>query len=304
MTGLDKSQILEVELELTGTCNLACPLCIRDMPEAQHLLTKNIRPVADWIAQLDQYTNLQSVHLAGSISEPTMYKDFIPLIKYLVARNVEVLVFTNANTHTPAWWKEVGEVLQPTDSVYFTICGSTQELHGKYRIGSNLQQVLNHATALRESGRKTDWLQLIKFEYNVADLESDAMKAIEAQFSNTVTINCKPYQERFNIIKDTTTDIKMIGALGEKYNTIKTSVMKRHDSGAKCNMSCKSFETKFLSIDQFGKEFPCFLYRMYKKTPFDHTDYSEIHKFEYTFCYECESITTNLIERNGMETLA
>jgi MoaA/NifB/PqqE/SkfB family radical SAM enzyme len=300
--GLDRAEILEVELELTGTCNLDCPLCLRSYENAQHLVQKNIRPVDEWITQLDTFPNLKFVCMAGSVSEPTMYKDFVPLVKYLVGRGIKIELYTNGNTHKPEWWKALGDIFAATDRVYFTICGSTQELHEVYRVNSSLQQIRDHATAFRQSGKCNDWCQHIRFEYNAKDLESDAMKAIIAEFSNPWLIDSSPYQERFGIIKEDTA-IKMHGKLGEKYNTIKNSILKRHANGASCKMRCKSYETKFLSINQFGEEFPCFLYRVYKKTPFDHNDYSEIHKFEFDFCYECESMTTSILERNGMERM-
>jgi organic radical activating enzyme len=302
MTGLSRDEILEVELELTGTCNLDCPLCLRSYEYAQHLVQKNIRPVSEWIAQLDTFPNLKYVCMAGSVSEPTMYKDFMPLVEYLVQRNVRIELYTNGNTHKPEWWEQLGNIFTKQDRVYFTICGSTQELHEKYRVNSDLQQIRDHATAFRKNGKCIDYCQHIRFEYNAEDLETDAMKAIIAEFSNPWLIESSPYQERFNILGQST-DIKMHGKLGEKYNTIKTSILKRHAGGANCKMRCKSFETKFLSINQFGEEFPCFLYRVYKKTPFDHTDYTDIHKFEYDFCYECESLTTSILERNGMERM-
>jgi MoaA/NifB/PqqE/SkfB family radical SAM enzyme len=296
MRGLTNNDILEVELELTGTCNLECPLCLRSYEYAQHLVQKNIRPVEEWIAQLDTFPNLRFVCLAGSVSEPTMYKDFIPLMEYLVSRNVVIELNTNGNTHRSDWWKELSNILTDKDRVVFTICGSTQELHERYRVKSDLQQILDHATAFR-SEKKNDWIQHIRFDYNAKDLESTEMQQIISEFSHSRLIESAAYQERFQMIS-ADTDIKMYGKLGEKYNTIKNSVAKRDKE--KCTMRCKSYDTKFLSIDQFGKAYPCFLYRMYFKTPFDYGDYSRIHKFEYDFCYECESLTMTMLERNGM----
>jgi MoaA/NifB/PqqE/SkfB family radical SAM enzyme len=166
-----------------------------------------------------------------------------------------------------------------------------------------LEEVLRHARAYRASGAKNDWLQLIKFEYNEADLESEAMAKIKAEFNTVYYQTSSPYQERFNIIKDPNTDIKMPPQFSKKYNTIRNAVLKRHDDGVKCTMKCKSFELRYLSIDNFGNIHPCFLYRMYKKTPFDHTNYEEIFEFKNRFCYECESLTKTMLERNGMERM-
>lgn len=302
--GLKKEDILEVELELTGTCNLDCPLCTRNYENAQHLVSKNVRPLSEITQRLDGFPNLKNICLAGAISEPTMYKDIVGLVQYLVGRKIEIELYTNANTRKPEWWEEFGKLFAPTDRIYFTVCGSTQELHEKYRVGSDLQQVLDHAAAFRKSGKCNDYIQHILFEYNAEDFKSEAMQAIIAQFSNTFLINSLPYQERFKIIKDEGTPIKMYGKLGEKYEVIRNNALRRHASGQICNMKCKSFETKFVSIDQYGVIHPCFLYRMYNKdVPFDHEDYTEIMKFKYDFCYECESLTTTMLERNGLERM-
>jgi len=226
--GLSVEQIREVELELTGTCNLDCPLCIRSYENGKHLVVKNIRPLQEWIDQLETFPNLQYACISGSVSEPTLYEEFLPLMRYLVSRNCEIEIYTNANTHDELWWTELGTILKPTVS--------------------------------------------------------------------------SPYQERFNIIKNTT-DIKMPKIIGKKYNIIKNASLKRYDDGVKCEMKCKSFELRFLNIDNFGNIHPCFLYRIYKGTPFDHNDYSEIHEFKNKFCYECESLTKSMLERNGMERM-
>jgi len=300
--GLAKDEILEVELELTGLCNLHCPLCTRSYENGKHLAVYHTRPVEEWIAQLDEYPNLKNVCLAGVVSEPTLYKEFVPLVKYLVGRKLEIELYANGNTHNEQWWEELGHIFAPTDRIYFTICGSTQELHAKYRVNSKLQQVLDHAAAFRKAGKCNDYVQHIRFKYNQEDLESPEMQAIISQFSNKFLIDSLPYQERFNIIKKPT-DIIMIDELRPKYKTIRDNALRRHKDGVKCNMRCKSFETKFISIDNYGNIHPCFLYRMYKKEPFDHTDYDKIHEFENDFCYECESLTTSMLERNGLERM-
>ena len=83
------TEIHEIELELTGTCNLDCPLCSRNNPAAQHLLVKNHRPVEEIIKTIETYPNLKRICIAGIISEPTLYKDFKRLIQYIGIRDLE-----------------------------------------------------------------------------------------------------------------------------------------------------------------------------------------------------------------------
>lgn len=299
--GLQRHEILEVELELTGTCNLDCPLCSRSYENAQHLVGKHIRPLKEWIEQLNSFPSLRYVCVSGSVSEPTMYKEFLELIRYLKSRGIELDIYTNANTHKPAWWAELGTLMGPKDRVLFTVCGTTQELHEKYRVGSSLKEVLDHAKAFRDTSN-ADWLQLIRFEYNAEDMDSDDMKSIIAEFNNMCFYDSAPYQERFEIIKEPT-DIKMVGKLADKYNVIRKASLQRFDSGTKCTMKCKSYELKFLFLDNYGGEHPCFLHRIYNNQPFDHTDYSDVFEFKNRYCYECESLTKTMLESNGMERM-
>ena len=83
-----KDQIEEIEMDLTGVCNLQCPLCTRNYAHANHLVKKNVRTIEDITKQLDGYPNLKRFFIAGAVSEPTMYKDFIKFIEYLNSRDI------------------------------------------------------------------------------------------------------------------------------------------------------------------------------------------------------------------------
>lgn len=305
---LKKEDILEIELDLTGTCNLDCPLCTRSYSNAQHLLKYNERSVAEIIQQLDEYPNIKNCCMAGIISEPTLYKKFHELIKYLVTRNIELEIYSNASVHKPEWWAQLGKLLSPQDKVFFTICGSTQELHEKYRVGSSLSKILENHKAFKEAcPHNIDYIQHIRFEYNSEDFESPAMKEIMARFSHDASIDSLPYNERFGFISDEANKIKMTADLARHYKLISESAKKRYLSNKagdiSCGMRCKSLETKFIAIDQFGEIYPCFLYRIYNTDEKFTLNYEKINNFAYDFCYECESMTTFLLEKYGLERM-
>ena len=135
---LNKIDIEEIEMDLTGICNLACPLCTRNYVHAKPMLVKNIRPLLEITNQLDTFINLKRFACAGTISEPTLYPDFIEFVKYLNSRSITYEIFSNGNTHDEKWWEELGKIINGKSRVIFTVCGSTQELHEKYRVGSSL----------------------------------------------------------------------------------------------------------------------------------------------------------------------
>ena len=87
--------------------------------------------------------------LVGSMSEPTLYKDFIQLVQYLKSRKIKIEICTNGDTRNDDFWKQLGLSLSMIDEVYFTICGSTQELHERYRKNTCLKNILHNASVLR-----------------------------------------------------------------------------------------------------------------------------------------------------------
>ena len=120
------SDILELEIELTTFCNAKCPLCYRNYMSFPEKYRKPYsRDFNSLIHQLDRYTNLNYVMVVGSMSEPTLYTQFIELMSYLKERHIKVEICTNGDTRDNTFWKQLGMTLDDEDSVYFTICGST-----------------------------------------------------------------------------------------------------------------------------------------------------------------------------------
>ena len=300
--GFTDDQVYDIELELTGVCNLRCPLCANCMCDAEHLKRKNIRPLAEWQSQLDKYSNVKSVCLAGIFSEPTMYPELFELLDYLVQRRISFELYTNGDLHDDSWWSELSYHTTVNDKVVFTICGSTQELHERYRVGSKLDRIVQHAQAFKtSSGKCNDWVQHIKFNYNTDDFCKN-MKRVISTFSNSMLINSSPYAERFKY-KNSIVGVEMPGKLGRIYKTLAKEAYQRKQKNMPFTMCCKSFETHFISIEQFGKIYPCFLYRMYAKDDFSNEDFSDILSYKYDFCYECEKHTKELLEKYTMERM-
>ncbi|MDD0854370.1 radical SAM protein [Halobacteriovorax sp. GB3] len=305
---LSKEEILEIELELTGTCNLDCPLCSRSYENAKHLIKYNERSVEEIKKQLDEYPNIEMCCMAGIISEPTLHKRFLEIIEYLRSRNIAIELYSNASVHSEKWWAELATLMGPCDRVFFTICGSNQELHEKYRVNSSLEKILNNHRAFKNNcEHPIDTLQHIKFEYNSEDFESKEMQAIRARFSREENINTLPYNERFKFIEDEDNKIKLSSELARSYNLIAKNAKRRYQKNKsgemKCQMRCKSLEERFVAIDQFGEITPCFLYRIYNGDEKFNLDYTKINKFTYDFCYECEAVTTQMLEDNGLERM-
>ena len=118
--------IEEIELELTGTCNLDCPICLRTNNPKKNKLSGD-----QWINIIKSFPNLKRVCIAGSYTEPTLHKDLFKIIKYIGMTNLQCEFYTNSSLHSRDYWKELGNIFPNNIKIYFTICGTTEELHQK-----------------------------------------------------------------------------------------------------------------------------------------------------------------------------
>lgn len=285
---LTPNDIEEIEMDLTGTCNLRCPLCTRNYAHAKHLLKKNVRPMSEICAQLDTFHNLQRFFIAGAISEPTLHPEFLDFIQYLNKRNIYYELFTNGNTHNAAWWNELGKLVPQKCITVFTVCGSTQKTHEKYRKGSSLQQILDNANAYRSAtSNKNDWIQFIRFEYNKQELSLPTMKHIINSFSHHMIVDSEGIRRLNSKIEQVENGIAPVKKIDYAIKYIFSTRPELHNKDV--IIQCKSFNQKKLYIDQFGNISSCYIHAEFEKDFFNANsyDYTKILNYGYPDCYLC-----------------
>jgi organic radical activating enzyme len=302
---IEKSYFEEMELELTGTCNLKCPLCTRNYKHAAHMVKKNVRPLKDIIAQLDEFTGLKHMMVAGQVSEPTMYKEFLGYIEYLNSRGITYEIFTHGNTHNPAWWRKLGSIVHGTSMVKFTVCGSTQEIHEYYRIGANLQQTLDHAAAFRETNKDgNDWLQHIRFQYNADDLASGNMQPLVDQFSHAIFVETEGIRSQNQYTVPIPPGLQPTGL---RDPIVKLLFKQRKEPGhPDAEIQCKSILEKKIYVNQFGQASACYTHAEFTGDYFDGNayDYTDINAFKFRDCFICEKRTKTFIDKIGLDCVA
>ena len=250
-TPIDK--VVRIEIELTSICNLKCPLCMRQThPELKKSKVK-YRPLEEIIKQLDGYPNVKFITIAGPISEPTTYPHLFELIEYLNKREIEISLFINGSIHDDSYYRKLGVVFQKSiGHVYFTIAGSTQELHEKYRVGSKLEDVLRRLEIFKRFSLGKECLTWIVFNYNEKDFLENNHKFKEKYM--TEYFYSIPFQEHFNL----DIDIHM----PEPFH----SLYKENIDINERPKRCKAVDYGFALIDHAGKVFPCSLYKTYGET--------------------------------------
>ena len=294
---VNRNDIHEIEMDLTGCCNLSCYICTRNFAHAQHMVRPNIRSMSEITKQIDTFSGLKSFFLAGVVSEPTLHPEFFDLLNYLNKRDIIYEIYTNGGTHDKKWWKDLGEIVPDMCKVIFTVCGSTQELHEKYRVGSKLQTILDNASAFRMNNRKNDYVQHILFEYNKDDFTSGNMNEIMNMVSHAFQVHSEGMRLDNKKIIECPSGIKPPKNIDSKINYIFSLAPNlKSDLG----ITCKLQSWKKIYIDQFGNLFPCYTYAEYGYPPFKKDsiefDIDDIIKYKYPPCFLCSKKVEKLMK--------
>jgi MoaA/NifB/PqqE/SkfB family radical SAM enzyme len=298
---LSLPKVIDVELELTTLCNASCGLCYRNYVNYKdHYPVNKIRPIEDIISQMNSFKDLEWVRLVGTISEPTLYKNFFELIEYFKNRNVNIEICTNGDTNDVEWWKQLSLLMDERDRVYFTICGSTQELHEIYRKNTKLINILKNAEAFR-SNKKNDYAQCIRFNYNSDDFDSQKFKDMVSVFSNiywTETFLLKEesnYKNKINLDKLKPHSKKLLD-----YQHMDKFARAKYASPVKGKAYCMSWENKSQQVDIDGKIYPCYLFlESSGGKPWD-GDYEKILNMQYEVCKYCDRSVIELCNKKDL----
>lgn len=296
---LDLSQVEVVELDLTTMCNAACPLCFRNHKDFPEKFWKPFaRDACDILNQLVGFKSLKRVELIGQLSEPTTHPQFIQIVKELKRLKKQVKICTNGDLHGDDFWSWLGQMLSDEDEVWFTLCGSSEEMHAKYRVGTSLKRVLAHAQALRSS-RSIDGARALKFQYNQEDLASERFAGILASFSRSEWISSS--------ILDPLVEFKS----EFQHNDFcppedVLNAYKCLDSLSKITSSpidCQSIDEHQIQIDPFGDIYPCYLFFESNASQKWNCSYSSILGHQHNCCRFCQRRVSGLKNKLHLNTI-
>jgi hypothetical protein len=239
-------------------------------------MDNNYRPLEDVIAQLERYPNLAFLTIAGPISEPTSYPWLPELITYINSRNIEISLYINGDTRNDQYYRKLGVLFRNRPGyIYFTICGSTQELHEKYRVNSSLKRVISRLEIVNRYSNNRGILTWIVFNYNEQDFLENYQSykdKYRTEFFHTL-----PMDEHFGL--------KSNIRLPDKLNKIYMEGVDRTDFQ---NIVCPANKTSFVQISHKGEVNPCSLYRLY----------GEKH------CWECSKKNLTVLRNNRIFNVA
>lgn len=281
---LDLDNIETVEIDLTTMCNARCPLCYRNhqtYPEKYKI--PFARSSTDILNQLLKFKNLKRVELIGQLSEPTTHPEFILIVKELKKLGKQLKICTNGDLNGEDFWHDLGSLLDNNDRVWFTLCGSTQEIHSKYRVGTSLSNILANASSLRKV-REVDGARALVFKYNYEDIKSQKFKEILDRFTFTETITSSIVDHETEFISNF--DLSQLSPVDQVQKDYKN--LEKFSQICKMQIDCQSIDEHQVQIDPFGDIYPCYVFLENCSGTAWNQDYSSILAGENSFCRFCK----------------
>ena len=143
LSGLLKTPVhwglpLSLAIEPTTHCNLMCPEC----PSGAGKMTRakgNIAPELFRKIIDDNYKTLSYLTLYFQ-GEPFLYKNIFDLIHYAVSKHIYTATSTNGHFLNPENTEQI--IKSGLDKLIISVDGADQASYEKYRVGGNLEKVL------------------------------------------------------------------------------------------------------------------------------------------------------------------
>jgi radical SAM protein with 4Fe4S-binding SPASM domain len=206
---------VSVSFEPTTSCNLRCPECpsgLRQFTRPTGMLQKNF--FRDTIDDIYKELLYLIFYFQG---EPYLNPDFLEMVKYASSKGIYTATSTNAHYLTNDAAKLT--VQSGLDRLIISIDGTTQEVYKQYRVGGNIDKVLEGAKNIvkwkKELKSKTPFV-LFQFlvvkpnEHQVQDIKRLAKEVgvDEVRFKTAQVYNYKtdpnnliPTQDKFSRYK-------------------------------------------------------------------------------------------------------
>lgn len=129
---------VSISFEPTTSCNLRCPECpsgLRQFTRPTGMLKKDF--FTETIDAIHQHLLYLIFYFQG---EPYLNPDFLDMVKYASSKGIYTATSTNAHYLTEEAARKTVE--SGLDRLIISIDGTTQDVYQQYRVGGNLEKVL------------------------------------------------------------------------------------------------------------------------------------------------------------------
>jgi len=170
------SKPISLYIDPSFACNLHCPHCVSEMLREQGLSKKNMRP--DHIHKILEQYGVYLVRVTLALwGEPLLNKRFAEIVRLL--KDYGIFCETSTNLSVPLTDQAIDEIISSgLDEIRLSIDGATQETYARYRVGGNLDLVLNNVRRLVAAKNRLDLVrpklrwQYLLFPWNKQEKEA------------------------------------------------------------------------------------------------------------------------------------
>jgi radical SAM protein with 4Fe4S-binding SPASM domain len=167
---------VSISFEPTTSCNLRCPECpsgLRAFTRPTGMLQQDF-----FRTTIDEIQNELLYLIFYFQGEPFLNPDFLEMVQYASSKNIYTATSTNAHYLTDAVAKRTVE--SGLDRLIISIDGTTQDVYEQYRVGGNLEKVLQGAKNIvkwkKELNSKTPF---VFFQFLVVKPNEHQIEAIK-----------------------------------------------------------------------------------------------------------------------------
>lgn len=252
-------------VETTTHCNAKCPQCSRTNPDGlgfSGITSLNHTTIEDWIATYARsYDSIRSFHFSGQWGDAFMNPDVEKIFRHIIDNsNCRISFSTNGSMRDEEFWWHIGAYCRDRISGTFDVDGITQENHEMYRRNTNLEKVMQNATAYAESGASLKIFSVV-FKHNQGEMDAvkewaesigskhDALQSNRFYWGNTYEYT---YQGKQYVLEQTT-DPRFL----EKFESDRAIRDHRHHEEFTQDINCRWSEQQKLFVDQDQNVWPC-----------------------------------------------
>ena len=197
MTNFYFNDIKLLDIELSNSCNAACPMCARNIHG--HSINPRLQLdelTVEHIKNIDQsYLNsVETVNLSGNYGDPMICTQVVEIIKYFLDNtSAKIIMNTNAGLRKLEIWQVLGSLNTERLNVYFAIDGLEDTNH-IYRINVKWDKVIENAKAFIDAGGYASWRFLV-FKHNQHQVEEASVLAKKLGFKRFKSIVSNRWRE-------------------------------------------------------------------------------------------------------------
>jgi len=170
-------QINEVHLEVTQSCNAACPMCDRNENGGavnQHIRNDEKELTLDDCIDIfpaDFISQLKVMYMCGNLGDPIAARDTLEIMQWFRDCNEDMWLSmnTNAGMQSASWWESLARIIGRNGCVIFSVDG-LEETNHLYRQNVKWKLVERNMKAFIAAGGRARWDYLI-FEHSECDVE-------------------------------------------------------------------------------------------------------------------------------------